>query len=82
MVKKKKLTTNADGTLNYPHKFNKGDLVEVVDDIHHIKKAYGNGLGIITSIDTENIKVYWQSNEKYMNYTIASAVLALQVISQ
>jgi hypothetical protein len=81
MIKKKKLTTNPDGTLNYPHSFKPGDLVEVVEDIGHIKKAYGSGLGVITNIDSNTIKVYWQTKEKYMNYTIASAVLALKIVS-
>lgn len=79
-MRKKKLITNADGTLSYPHNFKLGDLVEFVPNSPY-KNAYGNGIGLITSIDNDNMKVYWQYNEKFMNYTIASAVLTLQVIA-
>jgi hypothetical protein len=78
---KKKLKTNPDGTLSYPHSFKIGDLVEIGDKIHLLKGAYGNGVGIITFIDNEVLKVYWQANEKYMDYSIASAVLALKVLT-
>jgi hypothetical protein len=78
---KKKLKTNPDGTLSYPHNFKLGDLVEIGDKIHHLKNAYGNGIGIITHIDNDNLKVYWQTNEKFMDYSIASAVLSLKLVS-
>jgi hypothetical protein len=77
---KKKLITNSDGTLSYPHNFKLGDLVEITEG-YHFKNAYGNGIGIITNIDNENLKVYWQGADKYMNYTVASAFMTLKVIS-
>lgn len=80
-MSKKKLKTNPDGTLVYPHNFKVGDLVEIKNRLHDIKTAYGNGFGIITNVTNENLKVYWQANEKYMDYSIASAVLTLNVVS-
>ena len=77
---KKKLITNPDGSLSYPHNFKLGDLVEITEN-YLFKGAYGNGIGIITNIDNDNLKVYWQGADKYMNYTVASAFMTLKVIS-
>jgi len=78
-IVKKKLITNPDGTLSYPHIFKIGDLVEL-QDIYKFKSAYGNGFGVITLIDNSKIIVYWQDTQKYMNYTVATATLTLKLI--
>lgn len=77
---KKKLQTNPDGTLNYPLEFNLGDLVEFQDDIHGVSKGYGGGIGVVTEIQPNTVKVYWQSVGKYIDYTVAAAVLSLKLI--
>jgi hypothetical protein len=76
---RKKLITNPDGTLSYPHTFKLGDLVEL-QDIYKFKAAYGNGFGVITSIDNTRLIVFWQDAQKYMDYTVATATLTLKVV--
>lgn len=79
-MSKKKLITNPDGTLSYPHSFKVGDLVEFLPGSPYVK-AYGNGIGIITWLENDKLKIFWQSNQKYMDYTVASAVLTLKIVS-
>lgn len=76
---KKKLLTNKDGTLSYPHNFKLGDLVEI-NDIYLFKQDSLDKFGIVTDISNDTLVVFWQNSQKQIVYNIASAVLILETV--
>lgn len=75
-MRKKKLVTNPDGSLSYPHQFRVGALVSV--DRAANPGLRDNGLGLVTTLDNENMTVFWQESGHTSVYSIATAVLSLR----
>jgi len=72
---RKKITTDVDGKLIYPHRFSVGQMIKP-RSYKGNKKEYG----IIIEIKGNSLQIFWVSQGLYENYDGLTAYLLFEIV--